>query len=183
MNPRTTHAPYMKHQATRSMDLHLLILADDAIDAELAVATLEQAGYACRWERVASEATFRTLMAAQAHLPYDVVLVDYNLPSFDGLRALRLLRARDTELPCIMVSGVLGEEIAIESLKAGATDYVLKSHLERLPAVLARALRERDESRQRRRAEDALRHAEARYRDLFENANDIIYTLDLPGKL
>jgi hypothetical protein len=164
------------------MDLQLLILEDDPIDAELAVATLEQAGYACRWERMASEAAFRTLMAAQADLPYDVVLVDYNLPSFDGLRALRLLRARDTELPCIMVSGVLGEEIAIESLKAGATDYVLKSHLERLPAVLARALRERDESRQRRRAEDALRHAEARYRDLFENANDIIYTLDLPGK-
>jgi two-component system, cell cycle sensor histidine kinase and response regulator CckA len=163
------------------MDLHLLILEDDPVDAELTVATLGQAGYACRWERVASEAAFRALMAAQAQLPYDAVLVDYNLPSFDGLRALRLLRVRDAELPCIMVSGVLGEEIAIESLKAGATDYVLKNHLERLPAVLARALRERDESRQRHRAEEALRHAETRYRDLFENANDIIYTLDIAG--
>jgi two-component system, cell cycle sensor histidine kinase and response regulator CckA len=163
------------------MDLHLLILEDDPTDAELTIATLEQAGYTCRWERVASESAFRTLMVAQAQLSYDVVLVDYNLPSFDGLHALRLLRARDLELPCIMVSGVLGEEIAIESLKAGATDYVLKDHLDRLPAVLTRALRERDESRQRRRAEEALRHAEARYRDVFENANDIIYTLDIAG--
>jgi PAS domain S-box-containing protein len=163
------------------MNLHLLILEDDPLDAELAVATIEQAGYACRWERVASEAAFRTLMGAQAQLPYDVVLVDYNLPSFDGLHALRLLRAREAELPCIMISGVLGEEIAIESLKAGATDYVLKSHMTRLPAVLARALREHDELCQRRRAESALSHAEARYSDLFENANDIIYTLDIAG--
>jgi PAS domain S-box-containing protein len=163
------------------MQLHLLILEDDPLDAELAVAAIEQAGYTCRWERVVSESAFRTLMAAQAQLPYDIVLVDYNLPSFDGLRALRLLRARDSELPCIMVSGVLGEEIAIESLKAGATDYVLKGHMARLPAVLSRALREHAELRQRRRAEEALRHAEARYRDLFENANDIIYTLDIAG--
>jgi PAS domain S-box-containing protein len=161
--------------------LHLLILEDDPLDAELAVATLEQAGYTCRWERVVSESALRTLIAAQAHLPYDIVLVDYNLPSFDGLRALRLLRAHDPELPCIMVSGVFGEEIAIESMKAGATDYVLKSHMARLPAVLSRALREHAELRQRRRAEEALRHAEARYRDLFENANDIIYTLDIAG--
>jgi PAS domain S-box-containing protein len=80
-----------------------------------------------------------------------------------------------------MVSGVLGEEVAIESMKAGATDYVLKGQIARLPAVLARALREHAELRQRRRAEEALRHAEARYRDLFENANDIIYTLDIAG--
>jgi PAS domain S-box-containing protein len=161
--------------------LRLLILEDDPIDAELVVATIEQAGYACDWERVASEPAFRTRLAAPDPLPYNVVLVDYNLPSFDGLRALQLLRARDPEIPCIMISGVLGEEIAIESMKAGATDYVLKSQIARLPAVLARALREHAELRQRRRAEEALRNAEARYRDLFENANDIIYTLDIPG--
>jgi two-component system, cell cycle sensor histidine kinase and response regulator CckA len=161
--------------------LRLLILEDDPIDAELVVATLEQAGYACHWERVTNELTFRSRLAAPDPLPYDVVLADYNLPSFDGLRALQQLRTRDPEIPCIMVSGVLGEEIAIESMKAGATDYVLKSQIARLPAVLGRALREHAELRQRRRAEEALRNAEARYRDLFENANDIVYTLDIPG--
>jgi PAS domain S-box-containing protein len=161
--------------------LHLLILEDDPIDAELVVATIEQAGYTCRWDRATSESSFRSLLAAQDPLPYNVVLVDYNLPSFDGLRALQQLRARDPEVPCIMISGVLGEAVAIESIKAGATDYVLKSQIARFPAVLARALREHAELRQRRRAEEALRHAEARYRDLFENANDIIYTLDIPG--
>jgi two-component system cell cycle sensor histidine kinase/response regulator CckA len=161
--------------------LRLLILEDDPIDAELALATIEQAGYACHWEHVTNELALRSRLAAPDPLPYDVVLVDYNLPSFDGLRALQLLRTRDPEIPCIMVSGVLGEEIAIESMKAGATDYVLKSQIARLPTVLARALREHAELRQRRRAEEALRNAEARYRDLFENANDIIYTLDIPG--
>jgi PAS domain S-box-containing protein len=163
------------------VQLRLLILEDDPIDAELVIATLEQAGYACDWERATNESAFHAHLAAQTPLPYNVVLVDYNLPSFDGLRALQQLRAHDAEVPCIMVSGVLGEEVAIESLKAGATDYVLKSQIARLPAVLARALREHAELRQRRRAEEALRHAEARYRDLFENANDIIYTLDIPG--
>ncbi|MBK9710594.1 MAG: response regulator [Kouleothrix sp.] len=159
-------------------ELRILVLEDDMYDAELAIVTLELAGYTCLWDHAATREQFLDLLARQC---YDLVLSDYSLPSFDGLSAVRLLRARDSDVPFILVSGTLGEETAIESLKAGATDYVIKSHLERLVPVVGRALREHDELRQRRQAEAALRRTEARYRDLFENANDMIYTHDLEG--
>jgi PAS domain S-box-containing protein len=152
-------------------NLRVLVLEDNLLDAELAILTLDQAGYACKWDCVDTREAFLRCLAQQA---YDLVISDYNLPTFDGLSAVQLLRQRDPDLPFILVSGTLGEETAIESLKAGATDYVIKSHLARLSPVVARALRERDEQRQRR-------EAEARYRDLFENANDMIYTRDLHG--
>ncbi len=151
--------------------LHILVLEDNMLDAELAIQALDQAGYTCHWDCVDTREAF--LARLDGHI-YDLVISDYNLPMFDGLTAVQLLRQRDPDLPFILVSGTLGEETAIESLKAGATDYVIKSHLARLPPVVSRALRERDEQRQRR-------EAEARYRDLFENATDMIYTRDLAG--
>jgi len=151
--------------------LHILVLEDNMLDAELAILALDHAGYACQWDCVDTRDAFLAHLDGQT---YDLVISDYNLPMFDGLSAVQLLRQRDPDLPFILVSGTLGEETAIESLKAGATDYVIKSHLARLPPVVARALRERDEQRQRR-------EAEARYRDLFENANDMIYTRELNG--
>jgi two-component system, cell cycle sensor histidine kinase and response regulator CckA len=154
-----------------SVELCVLVLEDNMLDAELALLTLDQAGYTCHWDCVDTREAFLRCLDEQT---YDLVISDYNLPMFDGLTAVQLLRQRDPDLPFILVSGTLGEETAIESLKAGATDYVVKSHLARLPPVVARALRERDEQRQRR-------EAEARYRDLFENANDMIYTRDLHG--
>ena len=82
---------------------------------------------------------------------------DYNLPTFDGLTALKLFRECNLDLPFIFVSSTLGEEIAIESLKAGATDYVLKDHLSRLEPVVKRALREKEERRRRKQAEENIR--------------------------
>ena len=118
--------------------LRLLILEDDPLDTELEVATLEEAGYTCLWHRVETQAEFLACLQAP---DYDLILADYNLPSFDGLRALALLLEQDLDLPLILVSGTLGEERAIESLKAGATDYVLKDRLSRLVPVVERALR------------------------------------------
>ena len=121
--------------------LHILVLEDNMLDAELAIQALDQAGYTCHWDCVDTREAF--LARLDGHI-YDLVISDYNLPMFDGLTAVQLLRQRDPDLPFILVSGTLGEETAIESLKAGATDYVIKSHLARLPPVVARALRERD---------------------------------------
>jgi DNA-binding NtrC family response regulator len=87
---------------------------------------------------------------------YDVVLADYSLPAFDGLTALGLLRERDPDLPFVLVSGTMGEEIAVESLKAGVTDYVLNDRLSRLGPAVRRALREREERARRQRAERLL---------------------------
>ncbi len=159
--------------------LRILFLEDSPNDAELAVATLEESGYPCEWERVETREDFLNRLDAP---DYDLILADYSLPSFDGVTALNLFLERGFDIPFILISGTLGEERAVESMKAGATDYVLKQHISRLGSVVRRALSEKAEQRQRKQAEEALLAAEARYRDLFENANDIIYICDLEGR-
>ncbi len=134
--------------------LHLLILEDNPFDAELEIATLEEAGYHCQWKRVETRQDF---LACLDDPQYDLILADYSLPAFDGLTALKLFSERGLNMPFILVSGTLGEEIAIESLKAGATDYVLKTRLGRLGPVVHRALREKAEQRRRIQAESELR--------------------------
>ncbi len=137
-----------------STALRILVLEDNPYDAELEIATLEEAGYSIQWERVETRPAFLWHLETYE---YDLVLADYNLPAFDGLTALKLFLERDLDLPFILVSGAVGEEIAIESLKAGATDYVLKNRLSRLGLVVQRALREKEEQRRRRQAEEQLR--------------------------
>lgn len=160
--------------------LRLLILEDSPVDAELEVAMIEDAGYPCHWDRVQTRQEFVDRVEST---DYDLILADYTLPAFDGLSALHLLRSQGLDVPFVLISGTIGEEIAIESLKAGATDYVLKDRLRRLVPVVQRALAERAERRQREQAELAVRVSDARYRELFENANDIVYTRDLNGKM
>jgi len=146
-----------------STPLKLLILEDNAFDAQLEVGKLQAAGYDCDWLQVQTREEF------EAHLErsdFDLILADYNLPSFDGLSALRLLRERGLEIPFVLISGTLGEERAIESVKAGATDYVMKERLERLAPVVARALNDRLERASRRAAQQALRDAHRRLQAL-----------------
>lgn len=133
--------------------LKLLVLEDEPNDAELEIAKLEEVGYSCQWNRVDTEKDFLE------HLDtgdYDIILSDYSLPNFDGLTALKLIIDRKIDLPFILVSGTLGEDAAIESLRAGAVDYVLKTRLSRLAPVVARALKEHAEHQQRQRAEEEL---------------------------
>src|SRR5882672_8591403 len=120
--------------------LKLLILEDNAFDAELEVGKLQAAGYDCEWQQVQTREEFE---ASLDRAEFELILADYNLPNFDGLSALSLLRERGLEIPFVLISGTLGEERAIESLKAGATDYVMKQRLERLAPVVTRALNER----------------------------------------
>ncbi len=153
--------------------LKLLILEDSPYDAEIEIEILEEMGYTCHWKRVETRAEFLAHLDAP---DYDLILADYSLPAFDGLTALKLYRERRLELPFIFVSGELGEEIAIESLKAGATDYVLKNHLSRLGSVVERALREKKEQRERKRAEEALRKANRAYRVLSDCNKALVRT-------
>ncbi len=130
--------------------LRLLVLEDEPNDAELNIAELQDAGYHCEWKRVDTRADF--LEQLDLH-DYDLILSDYSLPAFDGLTALRLVLEHEIDTPFILVSGTLGEDVAIESLKAGATDYVLKQRLARLGPVVRRALSEHAEQRARKEAE------------------------------
>ncbi|HEY0340522.1 MAG TPA: GAF domain-containing protein, partial [Steroidobacteraceae bacterium] len=132
-------------------DLRLLIIEDVAAEAELAALHLTRAGFNCTWTRVDSEEALRTaLHEVRPHL----VISDFSIPGYNGSAALSLVRREAPEIPFIFVSGTIGEERAIEALKAGAVDYVLKSNLARLAPAVKRALDD-VASRQAREAAEA----------------------------
>ncbi len=133
--------------------LRILFLEDDPLDLELSIAKLEAHGIQLDWEQVQTRQDF---LACLDDPHYDLILADYNLPSFDGLSALKLLLERKLDIPFIFVSGTLGDENAIESLKSGATDYVLKDRLSRLVPAVERALQEQVERRQHKQAEERI---------------------------
>ena len=138
--------------------LRILYLEDDPGDAELVQETLEVDGIACHIARVETEADF---IASLKQGGLDLIFADYTLPSFDGLSALKIARQNWPHVPFIFVSGTLGEEVAIEALKNGATDYVFKTRLSRIVPSVQRALREAGERLELSRAEEALRRSEA----------------------
>ncbi len=133
----------------RSGVLHILILEDSPLDAELVGARLSEGEIGCELVRVQSRDAFA---AALEEGGVDLILADYVLPGFDGLSALSLAKELCPSVPFIFVSGTLGEEVAIETLKSGATDYVLKHRLERLLPAVRRAMREAEERWDRERA-------------------------------
>ncbi|MDL1963225.1 MAG: response regulator [Deltaproteobacteria bacterium] len=167
------------------MALHLLILEDNPDDAELAVKELERQGFDVKWTRVDTEKAFRKTLAQKP----DLILVDYSLPSFDGLAALEVHRQLDLDIPIIIVSGTIGEEMAVECMKFGATDYVLKDNLSRLGPVVKRALDKMKIYRKSRQAEKALRESKSRYKRLYsmtrlmcDNLPELIWAKDSENK-
>jgi signal transduction histidine kinase len=138
--------------------LRILYLEDDPRDAELVQETLASDGVECQVTRVETEADF---IASLEEGGFDLILADYILPSFDGLSALKIAQQKWPHLPLIFVSGTLGEEVAIEALKIGATDYVFKTRLARIVPSVQRALREAEERIDLIRAEEALRRSQA----------------------
>ena len=137
--------------------LRILLLEDSPLDAELTMSTLKTGGIVFQARRVETREEF---IAALRERAFDVILADYALPDFDGVSALRMAAVEVPSIPFIFVSGSIGEELAIECLKEGATDYVLKDRLQRLVPCLERALAEVRERSDRQRAEETLMHNE-----------------------
>jgi diguanylate cyclase (GGDEF)-like protein len=159
--------------------LRILLLEDVPNDAELERLTLKSARIACETRCVATRADFLDQLDT---FDPDLVLSDFTLPGFDGLSALELARDRQPDLPFIFVSGTIGEERAVEALKRGATDYVVKTNLARLPAVVVRAMREADE--RRHHAREAARHARlARLRAMQSSVASAIVRIRDPHAL
>jgi signal transduction histidine kinase/FixJ family two-component response regulator len=138
--------------------IRILLLEDNVADAELVHDLLEADGVLCDVVHVQTRAEF---VSALEDRRLSLILSDYTLPAFDGASALRLALDTRPDLPFIFVSGTLGEEVAIEALKIGATDYVLKTKLSRLAPSVQRAMREAEERTERRKTEQALRRSEA----------------------
>jgi PAS domain S-box-containing protein len=154
--------------------LHILHLEDNPTDAELIQGILETEGIICAVTRVDTQADF---FASIEHGGFDLILTDYTLPSFDGLSALKIALEKCPDVPFIFVSGTLGEEVAVEALKIGATDYILKQRLSRIAPSVHRALREAKERGERKRAE-ALLSEEKRLLEMIAKGNSLSMILE-----
>lgn len=148
-------------------EFRFLILEDTDSDAELMERTLRGAGISFVAQRVETRATFE---ASVRDFQPDLVLSDYNLPAYNGKEALEYVRQVAPETPVIMVTGALGEEAAVELLKAGVKDYILKDRIARLPHAVERVLAEAENAQARRESARLLRESEARFRSILENA-------------
>ncbi len=158
--------------------LNLLIIEDSQDDADLIVRELRRAGFEPKWTRVETEPDF---LAELKNLP-DIILSDYSMPRFSGLRAAELTRKSGLEIPFILISGTVGEEVAVEAMKTGATDYLLKDRLARLGQAVERALRESREKTELQRAEKELQATQAQLNQLLEHSPAVIYSLKIEGQ-
>jgi PAS domain S-box-containing protein len=159
--------------------LRILIVEDAEDDALLLVRHIQRGGYEVTYERVEDAASMNTALNRQS---WDIIISDYALPTFNGLAALKLLQEKEIDIPFIIVSGTIGEDVAVRAMKAGAHDYVMKGNLARLIPAIQRELQDVEVRRERKRAEEALLESEDRYRRLFEESKDAIYISTVEGK-
>jgi two-component system sensor histidine kinase UhpB len=143
--------------------LRVLILEDEPVDAELELAALAEGGFVCEPTLVDRRAAFESTFVPGR---FELVIADYRLPDYTGLEALEHVRRKDALVPFVLVSGALGEERAVEALRAGATDYVLKHGLARLASAVRRALEERREHERHLETRKALELSQERLRAL-----------------
>jgi PAS domain S-box-containing protein len=155
--------------------LNILNLEDNSMDAELIQAMVSARWPDSHFTRVETGEDFAAMLEKGG---LDLILSDYSMPSFDGRRALELARQKCPDVPFLFVSGTIGEDWAIEALKNGATDYVLKERMVRLIPAVDRALRDVQQHREREQAEEAMRESEHKYRVLFECLGDAAFLTD-----
>lgn len=163
-----------------SAPLSVLIVEDSASDAELTVRQLRHAGLDVMHERIETAEEMSAALKKQA---WDVVLSDFRLPNFDAAAALATLRASGLDIPFIVISGVIEEEVAIELMRNGAHDYLMKNNLSRLAPAVKRELAEARDRQEHRRAEAALRDSETRFRSMADSATDAIVAVDEDNRI
>jgi len=159
-----------------SAPLNALVVDDSEVDAELSVHELGRSGFDVRWRRVDTAIDMAAALAAET---WDVVLSDFRMPQFSGIEALALVHGRDRDLPFILVSGAVGEDLAVEIMRGGAHDYVSKDKLSRLAPAVRRELREAQTRRAHRRAEHELRKMAL----VVEQIPSVVVITDLEGQI
>jgi PAS domain S-box-containing protein len=159
--------------------LRILLLEDHAADADLVIAELRHSGMQANVKVVGTRAAYLENLDPA----FDAIISDFDLPQFNAKEALTLLQARQFDIPFIVVSGAIGEETAVDLMKRGAADYLLKDRLARLPQVLAHAVNARLLREERLTGEKDLRESEERMRAILESALDAVITMDSEGRI
>jgi two-component system cell cycle sensor histidine kinase/response regulator CckA len=159
--------------------LRVLIIEDSATDAKLVVHELRRGGRPVEFEQVQEAGPMEEALARS---PWDVVVSDWSMPKFSALDALACVDRQGLDIPFIIVSGTIGEDVAVEAIRAGAHDFMPKHNLTRLAPAIERELRERRGREARRKAEAAFRASEERYRRIVETTNEGVWTIDAESK-
>jgi PAS domain S-box-containing protein len=167
---------FLLQETKMGKPLRVLMIEDSTEDADLILLNLRRSGYSVEYQRVQDRPG---MLRALAENTWDIVLSDYTLPSFSGVAALQVYHEHNLDIPFIIISGAIGEDTAVEMMRAGAHDYVLKDRLTRLAPAIERELRESLTRQARKRAELALRASEERYRVIFDSAIDAIFVHEL----
>jgi len=159
--------------------LKVLILEDVEADALLMVHELKNAGFLPDWIRVDTENSYLTALASGP----DLILSDYNLPQFDAFLALQLMQDQKLDIPFIVISGAITEDVAVEFMKRGASDYLLKDRMARLGQAVVRSLEQRELREEKRRTEEALRESEEQLAYIIDFLPDATFAIDSEGKV
>lgn len=160
--------------------LRVLIVEDSEFDAQMIIGHVRKGGYEVVSERVE---TAEAMERALHEKPWDIILSDYNLPTFSAPEALKVLQGTELDLPFIIISGGIGEATAVAAMKAGAHDYLMKGNLNRLAPAIERELREAANRRERREAREKLLESELRYRLLWETSPDAVVLMDSESRI
>ncbi len=182
MNPSHADGPVPSPAAgeAEKKRLRALIVEDSEFDARVVVSTLRQSLGEIVWQRVQ---TAETLRAALGETEWDIVISDHEMPGFNAQEALAILQSTGRDLPFLIVSGGIGEELAVSLMKAGAHDFLSKGQLKRLVPAVERELVQARNRAARRAAQQSLRENEQRYRLLWQNSPDAILMMDRAGKI